>query len=182
MDKIICKIEDCGNKVKSSGLCHKHYNSRNTSIKFYEQSERKRKKQVYVDQMKDPVRAEKVRANKRRQGQKKRSTTEGRTLDNMKRALRDLASSSGICKNESIPYTGKELWEHLINHKNWDSSRMSKDNYGRFGWHIDHIKPVSAFKLKDYASADDMYRSCFALENLQPMWHIDNIAKSDKWM
>lgn len=53
---------------------------------------------------------------------------------------------------------------------------MSWDNYGRYGWHIDHIIPCSKFNLKD---VEDQ-KQCFHYTNLQPMWAKDNHSKSDK--
>jgi len=57
--------------------------------------------------------------------------------------------------------------------------RMTWDNYGVFGWHIDHVRPKASF---NFTSPDDEeFKQCWALENLQPLWWKDNITKSDKW-
>lgn len=48
---------------------------------------------------------------------------------------------------------------------------MSWDNYGK--WHVDHIKPCSAFDL----SKPREQRKCFNWRNLQPLWAKDNYAK-----
>lgn len=53
---------------------------------------------------------------------------------------------------------------------------MSWDNYGRKGWHIDHIVPLNAFDLTDH---EQFKRACHH-SNLQPLWAKDNILKSDK--
>jgi hypothetical protein len=56
---------------------------------------------------------------------------------------------------------------------------MTWDNYGVFGWHIDHVRPKASF---NFTSPDDEeFKQCWALENLQPLWWKDNITKSDKW-
>lgn len=54
---------------------------------------------------------------------------------------------------------------------------MSWDNYGRGGWHLDHIKPCSKFDLSD----PEQQKQCFHYTNLQPLWEADNIRKSNKW-
>ena len=54
---------------------------------------------------------------------------------------------------------------------------MSWDNYGK--WHIDHIRPVSSFNITSYDCED--FKKCWALENLQPLWAIDNMRKHAKW-
>lgn len=54
---------------------------------------------------------------------------------------------------------------------------MDWDNYGRNGWHIDHIRPCASFDLAD----PDQQRQCFHYSNLQPLWEADNIRKGAKW-
>ncbi len=51
---------------------------------------------------------------------------------------------------------------------------MSWDNYGKKGWHIDHIKPCACFDLTDYLQQ----KKCFNYTNLQPLWAEDNYAKN----
>lgn len=55
---------------------------------------------------------------------------------------------------------------------------MTWQNHGIRGWHIDHIKPVAAFRLADPAQQ----RECFHYTNLQPLWAKDNLAKGDKYL
>lgn len=50
---------------------------------------------------------------------------------------------------------------------------MTWENYGLYGWHIDHIKPCASFDLKD----PKQQAECFHYTNLQPLWAIDNIKK-----
>lgn len=54
---------------------------------------------------------------------------------------------------------------------------MSWDNYGRNGWHVDHVRPCASFDLND----PDQQRQCFHYTNLQPLWAADNIRKGAKW-
>lgn len=50
---------------------------------------------------------------------------------------------------------------------------MTWENHGQFGWHIDHIRPVSSFK-------EDELHLMNRIENLQPLWWQDNLSKSNK--
>ena len=55
------------------------------------------------------------------------------------------------------------------------SDGMNWDNYGE--WHVDHIKPVSAFVkegILDVATIN-------ALPNLQPLWKLDNLRKGGRY-
>jgi|688.fasta_scaffold29184_15 hypothetical protein len=57
------------------------------------------------------------------------------------------------------------------------SEGMNWDNWSLNGWHIDHIRPISSFDLSD----PEQVKECFHYSNLQPLWAIDNLKKSDLW-
>lgn len=52
---------------------------------------------------------------------------------------------------------------------------MNWRNYGKFGWHLDHIQPISSFDLND----EDELRTACHFTNLQPLWQLDNKEKGD---
>ena len=54
---------------------------------------------------------------------------------------------------------------------------MSWQNYG--DWHLDHKKPVSLFHYK--TPEEQAFKDCWSLANLQPLWAIDNLIKSNKF-
>ena len=51
---------------------------------------------------------------------------------------------------------------------------MCWENHGLFGWHIDHIIPLSS------AKTDDELKKLCHYSNLQPLWATENIIKRDK--
>lgn len=53
---------------------------------------------------------------------------------------------------------------------------MLWENYGFYGWHIDHILPCASFNFK----LPEEQKKCFHYTNLQPLWAEDNLRKSDK--
>lgn len=65
----------------------------------------------------------------------------------------------------------EELWIFL--EKKFQDG-MSRSNYGE--WHVDHIKPCSLFDLSD----PQQQAECFHYTNLQPLWAVDNLRKSNK--
>ena len=50
---------------------------------------------------------------------------------------------------------------------------MNWDNYGQ--WHVDHIKPLSL------ATTEQQIIELNHYTNLQPLWAVDNIKKSNKY-
>jgi len=53
---------------------------------------------------------------------------------------------------------------------------MTWDNYGKGGWHIDHIIPCVIFDLTDPIEQ----KQCFHYSNLQPLWEKENQSKGKK--
>jgi hypothetical protein len=53
---------------------------------------------------------------------------------------------------------------------------MTWENYGFYGWHIDHKIPCASFDL----SKPSEQRKCFNFTNLQPLWMKENISKGNK--
>ena len=78
-----------------------------------------------------------------------------------------------------LGYSVDELRQHL---ESRFQPGMTWDNYGDV-WHIDHITPKSWFKIEGENGIDEYeLRSCWSLENLQPMWVEDNLEKKDRYI
>ena len=86
---------------------------------------------------------------------------------------RNKGGKDGQSVLQYLPYTIEELKEHL--ESMWLPG-MTWDNYSQ--WHIDHIIPQS--KLLYDSMVHPNFLKCWALENLQPLWAIDNLRKSNK--
>lgn len=70
-----------------------------------------------------------------------------------------------------IGCTPQELKEYI---EKQFKDGMSWENYGFYGWHIDHIIPLSSAK-----EMEDVYRLSH-YTNLQPLWCYDNYEKGNK--
>lgn len=71
---------------------------------------------------------------------------------------------------DMLGYSALELKEHI---ERQFLPGMTWENHG--DWHIDHRKPVTLFE-----STEDIKVVC-ALDNLQPLWALDNLTKSNKF-
>lgn len=69
--------------------------------------------------------------------------------------------------------TAEQARQHL---ESQFADGMTWNNYGLYGWHVDHIIPCASFDLTD----PEQQRQCFHYTNLQPLWAKDNLRKSDK--
>jgi len=73
--------------------------------------------------------------------------------------------------NEIVGCSIDELKTHI---KNQFQQGMTWENWSQFGWHLDHIIPLSSAN-----NEDEMYKLCH-YTNLQPLWWQDNLQKRDK--
>jgi hypothetical protein len=77
-------------------------------------------------------------------------------------------------KNKTFDIVGctpEFLKEHL---EKQFKEGMSWENYGLYGWHIDHIIPLSSAKTEEEIYQLSHYT------NLQPLWAEDNLKKGNK--
>jgi len=74
-----------------------------------------------------------------------------------------------------IGITIKELKSYL---ESRFQDGMTWDNYGFYGWHIDHIRPLSSFDLK----IPEEQKEAFHYTNLQPLWAKDNLRKHSNYI
>jgi hypothetical protein len=90
-----------------------------------------------------------------------------------KQAIKSQSVSKCADSFKLLGATGKEVFDYITSLL---KPGMTWDNYGRYGRHIDHIKPCSSFDLSD----PKQQMECFNYKNLQPLWAEENLFKSDK--
>ena len=82
-----------------------------------------------------------------------------------------------ITKNKtSFKYLGCSINKFKQHIEKQFKPGMSWENHGVYGWHFDHIRPVSSF---NFNSKEDIQK-CNNYKNFQPMWAEDNLKKSNK--
>jgi hypothetical protein len=84
-------------------------------------------------------------------------------------------NKNGRSWEKIVGYTLDKLIKHL---EKQFLPGMTWKNRGRGGWHIDHIIPVSAFNFETVEDID--FRKCWALNNLRPLWEVENLRKADR--
>jgi len=98
-------------------------------------------------------------------------------ISNFRTAIYTVLKESNVDKYghyfDILQYTPEQLILHLeLQFKD----TMSWDNYGE--WHVDHKLPITHFNISEMG--DEEFMRCWSLDNLQPMWGIENIRKSNK--
>lgn len=94
-----------------------------------------------------------------------------------RRIIRAVKDGQGFKTGRSQELIGCD-WKTVKNHlESMFKKGMNWDNYGLYGWHIDHRRPCSSFDL----TKENEQRECFHYTNLQPLWAYENLLKSDKW-
>lgn len=73
-----------------------------------------------------------------------------------------------------IEFLGCSLSEFKIYIESQFNDGMNWDNYGKNGWHLDHIIPVSRAKTQEE------FKKLSHYTNFQPLWAKDNRQKSNK--
>lgn len=94
----------------------------------------------------------------------------------LRQRLRNALKNNRYKKYSAIDLVGCSL-EHLKKHiEKQFKDNMSWDNYGYYGWHIDHIIPCASYNLEDI----EQQNKCFHFTNLQPLWLKENTSKGKK--
>lgn len=174
-------------KIKS-----KEYRDKNSEMlkerkkNYYENNKEKfvEKGKIYRENNKDAVKQRK--AKYRQKTKKERNEKEKIRRKTDKRYHINCIMSQSISKNLSktknckawkslVDYTLEELMVHL---ESKFDDKMNWENYGKGGWHIDHIIPKSFFKFD--SPNHPAFRAAWALSNLQPLWEHENLTKSCK--
>jgi len=103
-----------------------------------------------------------------------------RLIQVLRKRLNKVARRGRGYGGDNLPWLGctpEQLRAHI--EAQWTEG-MTWETYGPGlkGWHIDHIKPCSAFDMTHQSQRE----ACFHYTNLRPLWGAENIAKSDKYI
>ncbi len=153
---------------------HKEMKERYRSIK------ENKKKELEAKKLWRKNNPDKVKEEKKRHYEKYKKQPKFRIDAAMSSHMRKQIKKYGFIKNkhweELVGYTISDLMQHIESLFYLDAN-LSWENYGTY-WHIDHIIPKSKFYYT--SCADEQFRLCWALNNLQPLEKIKNIKKGNR--
>lgn len=108
---------------------------------------------------------------------RRKNNIDYRIKSRLRDRLRDALKSQSIKKQyHTIDLLGCSIIELKALIENKFKDGMTWSNYGKNGWHIDHIKPCCSFNLLKKEEQE----KCFHYTNLQPLWQRENLQKSGK--
>ena len=177
-----CSISDCQRKYFAKELCEKHYDYK----RHHGFSPEERQKTLTQMQDWRNANSQKMKAykkawyqeNKKRINQKntqrKKVDLQYRLSCNLRSRLR-LALKNSQKKGSAVRDLGcsvEELKKYL---EAQFQSKMTWENWGKGDdkWHIDHIKPLSAFNLENR----EHLLQAVHYSNLRPCWQEENLRK-----
>jgi hypothetical protein len=183
LEKDVCEFYN--NKTKLDGKRYECKVCSNKSSILYNQKNKEKVsgiKQKYVDNNKEKVKKSKKEwFDKNPEYQKEWCLNNYQTdiIYKIKSIIRArlgiFIKSRNITKNNKTFYivgcTPEFLKEHI---EKQFTEGMSWENHSLYGWHIDHIVPLSSAKTEE-----EIYKLSH-YTNLQPLWSEDNLKKSDK--
>jgi len=136
--------------------------------KWRKNNERQRQKHnAYQKERQKRLGKELYRRRRTRPYEKLASTIRSRIYDQLKHGYGSPRTE------ELLGCTFKELKVYL---EKQFKEGMNWDNYGFYGWHADHIKPLSSFDLTNL----EEQKKAFRYTNLQPLWMKENLHKHSK--
>jgi len=83
----------------------------------------------------------------------------------------------GTKQSGCVRYLGCSIAEFKQHLESKFQPGMTWKNYGKGGWHIDHIRPLASFNL---SNVDELSQASH-YSNLQPLWEKDNLSKGSSF-
>jgi hypothetical protein len=176
--KLESKLYRENNKEKRSETLKKYYknNKEKELLRFknyVEKNPEKRKNTLLKYNIKNrEKRNEGARNWKKNQ---RRTNPKYRLINNLRLRTKDFIKGQknfNHIKTLEVLGCSKNFLKEYLENKFTDG--MTWDNYGFYGWHIDHIIPLSSAKTEE-----DVIKLCH-YTNLQPLWSEDNLKKGSK--
>jgi len=181
-------------KIGYERVCKDCHNGKNRKMYFVDlDRSRSRGRAHNAKSRSNPVNRKKANENSRRffidnpdyrrnyEMGRRKSDPEFKLRKNLRRrinsAIKNGQKAGSAVRDLGISVNDLKLWLEIQFYRNTKTGEaMTWENYGRTGWHIDHIVPLAKFDLTD---REQLLESCH-FTNLQPLWAEDNYKKGSK--
>jgi hypothetical protein len=175
--KVESKIYNELNSNKRKETLKKYYDKNRENellrLRLYKELNPEKRKETYkkyYEKNKSEINKKQYQLNKK----KYKEDFTFRIKHNLRERIKDFLKQSKTKYGKTFDIVGctpLQLKEHL---ESKFTGNMSWENYGFYGWHIDHIIPLSSTK-----NEEELKRLCH-YTNLQPLWCSDNLSKGSK--
>lgn len=153
--------------------------------KEYYQTHRTERKQYLLDnvdtlkQKRKEYRKEHKKEIREYRRQRKQSNISAKIADNLRTrvrcALKNEQKSGSAVRDLGCSVGDLKLWlEQQFHSHQKTGEQMTWDNYGFYGWHIDHVVPLVCFDLTD----QKQFKKACHWFNLRPLWSDENWSRS----
>jgi len=154
----------------------KEYRENNPDkIKLWKDRDYQKHKEIYIKRANKYYKNNKERAKECARiynNMRRRTDINYKILCNLRRRLHS-AVTKGFKSARTLELLGCSI-EYLKEYlEKQFKKEMNWNNYGMFGWHIDHIIPCNSFDLTN----PEEQKRCFNYTNLQPLWAKENWSK-----
>lgn len=162
--KEFCKKHYINNKEKYKNKAKEYYFNNREKIKEYKKQHRITNIEKYKKYLKKYILS-------------KKEDVGFKIKKNIQKRIWEAVKKQNIPKTSKTKYLLGCDWNTFKDHiQSKFKEEMAWENYGLFGWHIDHIIPCASFDLTD----PEQQKKCFHYTNLQPLWWNENLSKGAK--
>jgi hypothetical protein len=91
----------------------------------------------------------------------------------LRRSIQRMVECGANKQKKTVGHLGASFDEVKKHLESLFKPGMTWDNYGKYGWHIDHVFPLAMFDLTD----PKQFSAAAHYTNLQPLWAKENLEK-----
>lgn len=171
------QCKDCRRKYQQTPerkLSKRLYAQTSSKIKLYQKEYQKTYKPSYNYQYKYKEPTEQSRQTRKEYRNKRKQTNINFKLATILRNRLYIAIRGNYKAGSAVKDLGCSISELRLYLESKFQPGMNWENYGKNGWHIDHIQPLGIF---DLTNIEQFLKACH-YTNLQPLWIKDHQKKT----